>query len=267
MNAIQKFEARADKINSLLCVGLDAEFDKLPERFHSLPEPQFEFNKYIIEATHAHAAAYKPNIAFYEARGAGGMAELEHTMSYLRDNHPDIFTICDAKRSEIGNSMEQYAQAIFDRMGFDACTVNPYLGREACEPFLKRADKIAIVLCRTSNPGAGDLQDLVVGADGKPLWQIVAEKVRDEWNANGNCMLVVGATYPEELAAIRAIVGEVTLLVPGFGAQGGDTEKAVRAGLNSAKKGMIINSSRGIIFARDPGAEAKKLKEEINLFR
>ncbi|OGY98049.1 MAG: orotidine 5'-phosphate decarboxylase [Candidatus Liptonbacteria bacterium RIFCSPHIGHO2_01_FULL_57_28] len=265
MNGVQKYEARADKINSLLCVGLDAEFEKLPERFRSMAEPQFEFNKYIIEATHEHAAAYKPNIAFYEARGAGGMAELEHTIIYLRDNHPDIFTICDAKRSEIGNSMEQYAQAIFDRMGFDACTVNPYLGREACEPFLKRADKIAIVLCRTSNPGAGDIQDLQIGE--KLLWRVVAEKVRHEWNHNGNCMLVVGATYPAELRTLRAIMGKMTFLVPGFGAQGGDVEKAVRAGLNSTKKGMIINSSRGIIFAKDPGTAAKKLKEEVNQYR
>jgi orotidine-5'-phosphate decarboxylase len=265
MTGTQKYEARADTAGSLLCVGLDPELAKLPERFRDLPQPQLEFNKWIIEQTHEHVAAYKPNIAFYEARGAAGLAELELTMQYLRERHPDIFLVCDAKRNEVENTMKEYAKELFDFFGFDAVTVTPYLGGKSMQSFLDRADKVPIILCRTSNPGAGDLQDLPV--DGKPLWQVVAAKVRDEWNRNGNCMLVVGATYPEELRAIREMMGDMTFLVPGLGAQGGDTEKAVRAGLNSAQKGMIIVSARGIIFADDPGAAAKKLKEEINQYR
>jgi orotidine-5'-phosphate decarboxylase len=268
MTGADKYNARAEKADSLLCVGLDPEFEKLPERFRALPQPQFEFNKYIIEATAQYTAAYKPNIAFYEARGAAGITELELTIEYLREHYPDIFTICDAKRNEIGNTMEQYAQAIFDRMGFDACTVSPYLGEEALEPFLKREDKVSIILCRTSNPGAGEFQDLLIGGTpGTPLWQKVAEHVRDKWNRRGNCMLVVGATYPGEMQALRTMLPDMTFLVPGIGAQGGSVEEAVRAGLNSRKKGLIISSSRGIIFAADPAAEAKKLQEEINRFR
>lgn len=265
MTGIAKFEARADKVNSLLCVGLDSELGKLQDRFRDMQQPQFEFNKWVIEQTHEHAAAYKLNICFYESRGWAGLMELEATLRYLREQHPDIFLICDAKRSEVENSMKEYAKELFDRFGFDAVTINPYLGGKAMESFLEREDKVPIILCRTSNPGAGDLQDLLV--DGKPLWQVVAEKVRDGWNQNGNCMMVVGATYPEEMRAIRALMGEMTFLVPGLGAQGGDTKAAVTAGLNAAKKGMVINSSRGIIFAKDPGAEAKKLKEEINRYR
>jgi orotidine-5'-phosphate decarboxylase len=186
-------------------------------------------------------------------------------MSYLRLNHPDILTICDAKRADIGSTNQGYVEAILDRLGFDAVTLNPYLGREALEPFLARADKGCIILCRTSNPGAGEWQDLEIG--GKPLWQMVAERVRDHWNTRGNCMLVAGATYPGELRRIREIVGDMTLLVPGVGAQGGDVEQAVLAGRTAAGTGMIINSSRGIIFADDPAAAACALRDEINLYR
>ena len=147
--------------------------------------------------------------------------------------------------------------AIFDWLGFDAVTLHPYLGREALQPFLERQDKTCIILCRTSNPGAGELQDLSV--DGKPLWQIVAEKVRDDWNSNGNCMLVVGATYPDELRRVRELVGDMTLLVPCVGAQGGDAAQVVHAGLNSQGRGLIINAARSIIFADSPAAEAEKL--------
>ncbi len=265
MSIVEKYNTRADKVNSLLCVGLDADFEKLPERFKKLEFPQFEFNKYIIENTHHYAAAFKPNSAFYEARGDVGMKELKMTMDYLIKNHPDIFTILDAKRADIGNTNKGYVTEIFDWLGFDAVTVQPYLGSEAIAPFLERKDKISIILCRTSNPGAGELQDLT--AEGKPLWVIVAEKVRDSWNKNGNCFLVVGATYPEEMARVRKIVGDMTFLVPGVGAQGGSVEDSVKAGINSAKKGMIINSARGIIFSDDPAGEARKLQEEINSFR
>jgi orotidine-5'-phosphate decarboxylase len=264
---IDKYNKRVEKINSLVCVGLDSDFEKIPERFKQLKFPQFEFNKWIIDQTAEYTAAFKPNTAFYEARGDAGMRELKMTMEYLQKNYADIFTICDAKRADIGNTNNGYTAAIFDWLGFDAITLHPYLGSEALKPFLDREDKISIILCRTSNPGAGELQDLVVQATGLPLWQIVAKKVAGEWNKNYNCMLVVGATYPEEMKKIREIVGDMTLLVPGVGAQGGDVKAVVEAGINSQKLGIIINSSRGIIFAQDPAGEAKKLRDEINLYR
>ena len=263
--AKEKYNLRAEKINSLVCVGLDSDFQKLPEQFKSLEFPQFEFNKWIIEETLEFAAAFKCNIAFYEARGEQGIHELKMTMGYLREKHSEVFTICDAKRADIGNTNNGYAESIFDYFGFDAITLHPYLGKEALNPFLDRQDKVSIILCRTSNPGAGELQDLTV--DGKPVWQILAEKVSKEWNVNHNCMLVVGATYPEEMKVVRSIVGEMTFLVPGIGAQGGDAQDAVRAGVNAQKLGMIINSSRGIIFSENPKAEAKKLRNEINKYR
>ena len=268
-SVIEKYNRRAEAANSLLCVGLDSALERLPERFKSQGNSQFAFNRWIIEQTHEFVSAYKPNIAFYEARGVAGLHDLRLTMDYLREQHPDILTICDAKRADIGSTNEGYVAGILDHLGFDALTLSPYLGREALEPFLSRADKGCIVLCRTSNPGAGELQDLRINtADGeKPLWQIVAEQVRDEWNTRGNCMLVAGATYPGELRQIRAIVGEMTLLVPGIGAQGGDVEKTVRAGLNADGKGMIINSSRGIIFAENPGEAARSLRNAINHHR
>lgn len=262
---IDKYNQRSDKINSLLCVGLDSDFEKIPEKFKEDQFPQFEFNKHIIGQTNEYAAAYKQNIAFYEARGVQGIQELKMTQDYLRESYPDIFLICDAKRGDIGNTNKGYVDFILDWLGFDAMTVAPYLGGESLQPFLDRADKGAIVLCRTSNPGAGELQDLEVG--GKPIWQIVAEKVKNEWNRNENCLLVVGATYPQETAKVREIVGDMTFLMPGIGAQGGEVESAVKAGLNSQKKGLIINSSRGIIFSQNPKEEALKLRDEINKYR
>lgn len=262
---IEKYNRRVDAANSLLCVGLDSQVERLPERFQQDPHPQFAFNRWIIEQTHAYASAYKPNIAFYEARGEAGIHDLALTLDYLRAQHPAILTICDAKRADIGSTNAGYVTAIFDTLGFDSVTLNPYLGREALSPFLQRTDKGCIILCRTSNPGAGELQDLVV--EGRPLWQIVAESVRDTWNANGNCMLVAGATYPDELAQIRRTVGYMPLLVPGIGAQGGDVAATVRAGLDASGRGMIINSSRGIIFADDPAAEARALRDTINQYR
>jgi len=264
---IDKYNRRAEKVNSLVCVGLDSELAKLPERFKKLDHPQFEFNKWIIDNTAEFAAAFKINIAFYEQRGEQGLQELKMSMDYLRDKHPDIFTICDAKRGDIGNTNNGYVEEIFDWLGFDAVTLHPFMGRESLNPFLDRADKGCVILCRTSNPGAGELQDLVVQASGLPLWQVVAEKVRDDWNYNHNCMLVVGATYPEEIKRLRDIMGRTAFLVPGVGAQGGDVKAVVEAGLNDQKRGLIINSSRGIIFAENPALEAKKLRDEINLYR
>jgi len=265
MPIIDKYNARADKVNSLVCVGIDSDFAKIPKRFKKMENPQFEFNKWIIDQTREYAAAFKANIAFYDARGDQGIRELKITMDYLVEKYPDIFRVCDSKRGDIGNTNNGYVEEILDWLNFDAMTLHPYMGKESLQPFLDRKDKGLIVLCRTSNPGAGELQDLNV--DGKPLWQIVAEKVRDDWNKNNNCLLVVGATVPEETKKIREVVGDMTFLMPGIGAQGGDVEAAVRAGMNSEKKGLIINSSRGIIFAENPAEEARKLRDEINKYR
>jgi orotidine-5'-phosphate decarboxylase len=262
MNVVlQKFERRARAAETLVCVGLDPEIGKLPERFLGLEYPLFAFNRWIIEQTVEFAAAYKPNMAFYEARGVIGLRELELTVEYLRENHPEVVTICDAKRGDIGNTNRGYVEAVFDQMGFDAVTLHPYLGRETLEPFLEREDKCSIVLCRTSNAGAGELQDLVV--EGRPLWEHVAAQVAGDWNVRGNCMLVVGATYSEEMQRIRAVAPELTFLVPGVGAQGGDVDAVVRAGLNSRGLGLMISSSRGIIYSDDPAAAARALRDEI----
>ena len=263
--ALQKFEARARAANTLLCVGLDPEIGKVPERFQGLEYPLFAFNQWIIDETAQYAAAYKPNMAFYEARGVQGLHELELTIEYLRRRYPGWLTICDAKRADIGNTNRGYAVSVFDAMGFDAITLHPYLGREALQPFLEREDKLSIVLCRTSNPGAGELQDLV--SDGKPLWEHVAAKVAGEWNEHGNCMLVVGATYPEEMKRIRVVAPELTFLVPGIGAQGGDVNAVVQAGADAQGLGLIISSSRGVLYNADPAAAAKTLRDEINAAR
>jgi len=268
MNPIEKYNKRARKINSLLCVGLDADLDKLPEKFKKLGGAlaQFEFNKYIIDSTKEYAAAFKPNVAFYEARGVEGMQALKNTMDYLHENHSDIFTILDAKRADIGNTNNGYVTAIFDWLGFDAVTVNPYLGSEAISPFLERKDKCSIILAKTSNKGASELQDCVL-ENKEIFWQYLAKKVSTEWNKNNNLMIVVGGTYTEEIAKAREITGDMTFLVPGIGAQGGDVKGVVTKGKNNNGLGLIINSSRGIIFSENPREEARKLRDEINLYR
>lgn len=257
-----KYDTRVGKGNSLVCVGLDPEFEKLPEQFKGEEFPQFAFNKWIIEETHEFVSAYKPNAAFYEARGEAGLRELKMTIDYLNTEHPDIFTILDAKRADIGNTNNGYVAAIFDWLNFDAVTLHPYLGKEALQPFLARTDKTSIILCRTSNEGAGEFQDLE--SDGKPLWLHVAERVQ-QWG--GNCMLVVGATYPEEMKRIREAAPDMTFLVPGVGAQGGSVREVMEAGMNASGTGLIISSSRGIIFAADPKKAAMELRDEINTFR
>jgi len=261
MNVIDKFNTRADVVGSFLCVGLDSDIDVIPTAFQRENHPQLSFNRWIIDQTHVYVAAYKLNTAFYEARGEEGWRELHLTIDYLREKHPDILTICDAKRGDISNTNDAYVKAIFDEMGFDAITLHPYLGKESLQPFLARSDKGAIILCRTSNPGAGELQDLKL--NGKPLWQVIAEKVSREWNVNDNCMLVVGATYPDEMRRIREIVGNITLLIPGIGTQGGDVQAVVAAGLNPSGKGIIINVSRSIIFDAHPAEAAKAVRDPI----
>lgn len=253
------------RARSLVCVGLDSELARLPERFRSQPEPQFAFNRWIVEQTREFAGSYKLNAAFYEARGAAGMREMERTIEWLRAECPAAVTICDAKRADIGNTNRGYVEAIFDAMGFDAVTLHPYLGSEALAPFLDRADKLNIVLCRTSNPGASELQDLQM--EGRPLWQHVASRVSEHWNARGNCGLVVGATWPEEMSSVRALAPELPLLVPGVGAQGGDVAAVVDAGLDERGGGLMISSSRAILFAEDPRLAARTLHEEIEAAR
>jgi orotidine-5'-phosphate decarboxylase len=272
MNFQEKLDAVVAKNNSLLCIGPDPDFFKLPKALLRDSNPQFLFNKAIIDATHDVVCAYKPNSAFYEAQGARGIEELKMTCDYLKGNYPDIPIIYDAKRGDIGSTNAGYVTYAFDYLGADAITLHPYLGREALAPFLERKEKGCIILCRTSNPGAGEFQDLLV--DGKPLYMRVAREVSTQWNANGNCLLVVGATYPKELAQLRHLLPMMTFLVPGIGAQGGDIEKTVIGGKNDKGSGMIISTSRAVIFASNgedfaqkAREEAVKLKDTINLYR
>ena len=260
------------KNNSLVCVGLDSDITKLPAHLKNAEFPQFEFNKAIIDATADLVCAYKPNTAFYEAQGDKGILELKMTCDYLTDKYPEVVIILDAKRADIGNTNNGYVQFAYEYLGADAITLHPYLGQEALKPFLDNKDKGSIILCRTSNPGSGELQNLEI--NGKKIFEIVAEKVITEWNKNNNCMLVLGATYPEELKAVRMQSDSMFFLVPGIGAQGGDLEKTLQVGLNSQKSGLMINSSRGIIFADNTEAfatsareETLRLKEEINKYR
>ena len=231
--------------DSRVCVGLDPEIERFPIHLRSRSDAILTFNRAIIDATADLVCAYKPQIAHYAAVGAE--EALLETIRYIRERAPGVPIILDSKRGDIGSTAEKYAKEAFERYGADAVTINPYLGRDSAEPFLQYADKGVVILCRTSNAGAREFQDLVV--DGRKLYQIVAESVAREWNSRGNCLLVVGATYPEELADIRARTGDMTFLVPGVGAQGGDVEKAVRSGRTAGGEGLVINSSRGIIYA------------------
>jgi orotidine-5'-phosphate decarboxylase len=267
---VARLYAAAARNNSLVCVGLDPELEKLPAHLRGLSQPIFEFNRQIIDATADFACCYKPQFAHYAALGRED--ELSATIRYIHENHPALPVILDSKRGDIGSTAAKYAQESFERYGADAVTVNPYLGFDSVEPYLKWKDRGVIILCRTSNPGARDFQDLESG--GKRLYRHVAERVAWDWNSTGNCMLVIGATYPEELAEIRAVVGELPFLVPGVGAQGGDVAAAVRAGRTANGLGMVLNSSRGIIyagsgedFAAAARAATRALRDEINRYR
>ncbi|MEK7132546.1 MAG: orotidine-5'-phosphate decarboxylase [Patescibacteria group bacterium] len=260
-NFRQLLEGRWE-LGNFLCVGLDSEPEKIPQsaRKATVRDTIFSFNKQIIDATHDIVCAFKPNSAFYEAHGDGGLLALSDTVSYIHKVASDVPVILDAKRADIGNTNDGYVEAVFDRLGMDALTVHPYLGREALEPFLARSEKGIIVLCKTSNPGAGEFQDMLV--DGEPLYKIVAKHVSEKWNKNGNCGLVVGATYPDDLKKVRAIVGDMPILIPGIGAQGGDLERAVLAGKNSRGRGMIISVSRAVLFASDGSGFAGAAREK-----
>jgi orotidine-5'-phosphate decarboxylase len=245
MNFMQALRQRWNRANSLVCVGLDPEPAKFPAHLREHPDSVFEFNRAIVDATADLVCCYKPQIAHFAALGAE--STLTRLIEHIHANHPGVPVILDAKRGDIGSTAQNYAIEAFERYRADAVTVNPYLGRDSVQPFLDRADKGVIVLCRTSNPGAGDLQDLDV--DGRPLYQHVAEKIAREWNGNGNCALVVGATWPKQLGEVRAIVGDVPFLVPGVGAQGGDVEQLVDNGKTADGSGLMISSSRAILYA------------------
>lgn len=268
----QALEAAWEKNDSLLCVGLDPEIERFPSQIAASPSPIFQFNKAIIDATHDLVCAYKPQFAHYAAYEAEDA--LERTIEYVHRTYPGIPVILDGKRGDVGNTAERYAIEAFERYAADAVTVNPYLGGDSLEPFLRHADKGVVILCRTSNPGAHDLQDLEVGA--RRLFHVVAELAATRWNGNGNCALVVGATYPRELAEVRRIVGEMPLLLPGVGAQGADVAQAVENGQTSSGTGLMVSSSRAILYgSQRPGADfaaaartaAEALRGEINLSR
>jgi orotidine-5'-phosphate decarboxylase len=251
VNFINKLSAAWTTNNSLLCVGLDPDAARLPAALQNAPDGIFIFCKAIIDATADLACSFKPQIAYFAALGAE--RQLEQICAYARQAYPHIPLILDAKRGDIGATARQYAREAFDRYGADAVTVNPYMGFDSVEPYMEWSERGVIVLCRTSNPGGSDLQFLNV--DGKPLYQHVARMVADKWNVNGQCALVVGATFPQELAAVRAIVGDMPLLVPGVGAQGGDVAATVGSGKTAAGAGMMINSSRAILYATAQGNE------------
>jgi uridine monophosphate synthetase len=254
MGFFEKLRARIDANDSLLCVGLDPDLSRFPPQLLEEASPILAFNTRIVDATHDLACAYKPNIAFYEAAGLPGMEALEATIEYIPDEIP---VILDAKRGDIGSTARAYAKAAFEVWGADAVTVNPYLGYDAVQPFLAYEDKAVFLLCHTSNPGARDFQSL--RSYGQPLHEIVTRKAL-EWGA----ALVVGATYPEALRQIRRLAPESWILVPGIGAQGGDLEAALAAGLNSQGHGLIINASRSIIYAPDARQAAMELRDRIN---
>ncbi len=241
----QQLLAAWDRNDSLVCVGLDPEIERFPPTIAAQASPIFQFNKAIVDATADLVCAYKPQFAHYAAYEAED--QLERTIEYIHQRCPGIPVILDAKRGDVGHSAQRYAIEAFERYGADAVTVSPYLGFDSLEPFLAYEDRGTIVLCRTSNPGARDLQDLPVG--GRKLYQVVAELAATRWNARRNCALVVGATYPAELAEVRAIVGDLPLLVPGVGAQGGDVEQAVTRGQTPDGTGLIVSSSRAILYA------------------
>ena len=230
---------------SLVCVGLDPDSAKLPQDLGETGAPLFAFNRRIVDATFDIAAAYKPQIAFYSAVGAE--EELVLSIRYIRERAPGALVILDAKRGDIGNTAEAYAREAFERYGADAVTVNPYMGADSVQPFLARPDRGALLLCRTSNSGAKDFQDLCL--DGLPLYRHVARHAASHWNQHGNLMLVVGATVPREMAALRAAHPTVPFLVPGIGAQGGDLEATLTAGLDAQGAGLLISASRSIIYA------------------
>jgi orotidine-5'-phosphate decarboxylase len=245
MNASQLFQQITTK-RSYLCVGLDTDIEKIPQHLLSSPDPIFEFNKQIIDATHEYCVAYKPNIAFYEAMGAKGWESLQKTLEYIPDH---IFTIADAKRGDIGNTSSLYAKAFFQHMNFDSITVAPYMGEDSVKPFLQFKDKWVILLAHTSNPGSSDFQLIESTVTGRKLYEEVLLKSQ-KWGSPEQLMYVVGATQSEKIESIRKLVPDYFFLVPGIGAQGGDLELVSKYGMNK-QCGLLVNAARSIIYASD----------------
>ena len=270
MTFTQALAAAWQKNNSLLCVGLDPDPAKFPAHLHGKPDAIFEFCKAIVDTTADLVCCFKPQIAYFAAQRAED--QLEALIAHIHARHPDIPVILDAKRGDIGSTAEQYAVEIFERYRADAITVNPYMGKDSVDPYLAYPEKGVILLCRTSNPGGSDLQFLDIG--GKKLYEHVAELVATKWNTTGQCALVVGATVPSEIARVREIVGDLPLLVPGIGAQGGDVEATLNAGRTAAGTGLIINNSRAILyagkdedFAQASRQAAQASRDQINRYR
>lgn len=268
MDHSQLFKNIREK-GSFLCVGLDSEIDKIPSFLLKAKDPVFEFNRQIIDSTYKFAVAYKPNVAFYECNGVKGWKSLESTLNYIKKNHPDLLVIADAKRGDIGNTSKMYARAFFENLNFDAITVSPYLGEDSITPFLAYSNKWVILLALTSNKGADDFQ--YHNEDGIKLFERVLTVSR-KWGSINNLMYVVGATRAEMLKEIRQIVPDHFLLVPGVGAQGGSLREVAKYGLNS-KCGLLVNSSRGIIFADNSenfakvaGEKAKEIQSEMERY-
>lgn len=266
----QRLDAAMERNASLLCVGLDTEPEKLPAPLRQLPvmEAIVAFNRQVIEATADLVACYKPNLAFYEALGPAGLEALQRTLALIP---PEIPVIGDAKRGDIDNTMRLYAKALFDVYGFDAVTASPYLGRDALEPVMARRERGVFLLCRTSNPGSGEIADLNV--NGQPLFLVIAERVH-AWNTSGNLGLVVGATYPHELARVRERCPDLPILLPGVGAQQGALEESVAIGCDQRGRGLLVNAARQVLYASSdaqfPSAArqaAAQLRERINRAR
>ena len=271
MSFLEKLRARWRQADSLVCVGLDPDPAKFPDAFVADDDALFSFCRDIVDATAEYACAFKPQIAYFAAHN-DGEAALQRLIAHINGSFPDIPVVLDAKRGDIGSTAVQYAVEAFDRFGADAVTLNPYMGRDSAAPFLAYNDRGCVFLCHTSNPGARDFQELDVG--GEPLYQRIARTIAHDWNADGNCALVVGATFPEELKVIRGIVGDMPLLIPGIGAQGGDIEATLRNGKTADGTGLMINSSRGILYASSgagyaeaAGDAARELRDAINRYR
>ena len=275
MNFLKALKNRWNTANSLVCVGLDPEPSNFPTHLRNDPDAVFAFCRAIVDATADLVCCFKPQIAHFAALGAEDA--LQRLIAHIHSAHPGIPVILDAKRGDIGSTAQHYATEAFDRYGADAVTANPYLGRDSVQPFLDRADKGVVILCRTSNPGAGDFQDLLVSDSsgaGRPLYQRVAETIARDWNGNGSCALVVGATWPEQLRSVRTIVGDMPLLIPGIGAQGGDVEAVVTNGRTADGGGLVISSSRAILYASSgedfadaARTAALELRDTINRYR
>jgi orotidine-5'-phosphate decarboxylase len=270
MSFIQNLNTAWRTSGSLLCVGLDPDPARFPAALAQRPDAIFEFCRAIVDATAPYVCSFKPQIAYFAANRAED--QLEALIAHIHDKHPGLPVILDAKRGDIGATAEQYAREAFERFNADAVTVNPYMGFDSIAPYLEHSGRGVIVLCRTSNAGGSDLQFLQTGA--RPLYQVVAQLAAERWNASGQLALVVGATFPNEIAQVREIVGDMPLLIPGVGAQGGDVEATVKAGRTANGAGMIINSSRAIIFAgqgddfaQAAALAAMKTRDAINAFR